>query len=143
MVEGGTINLRSQGDVVLADNAKLNTAGGSITYAAGFINTTKLLTRDGRMVDVSSADPRRRYAGIFGAHTETHPKWGKAIYGESSILNVGTYRDNFTEGKNAGTLNIVAQALSGFDRANVQAGVQRGATQRALEQQSAGRHRQY
>lgn len=131
-VEGGTINLRSQGDVVLADNVSLNTSGGSITYAAGFINTTKLLTQDGHLVDIGSADPNQRYAGIFGEHTEIHPKWGKTTYGETSALTIGTYRDSFTEGKNAGTLNIVAQALHGLDRANLQAGAQRGATQRAL-----------
>ncbi|HEY3698314.1 MAG TPA: filamentous hemagglutinin N-terminal domain-containing protein, partial [Spongiibacteraceae bacterium] len=138
MVEGGTINLHSQGDVAFNDNATLNTAGGSITYAAGLINTTKLMTSDGRVVDIGKADPNQRYAGIFGEHSVTHFKWGKTDYGQTSALTLGTYYNSFTEGKNAGSLNIAAQALQGFDRANIQAGMQRGPTQRDITTGPAG-----
>ena len=138
MVEGGTINLRSEGDVVLRDNATLNISGGSVTYAAGLLNTTKLLTIDGRIVDIGKADPKQRYAGILGAHTLTHPKWGSSTYGETSVFTVGTPVNRFTEGRNGGRLNIVAQALSGFDRANVQASTTRAATQRALSSAARG-----
>ncbi|HET8710302.1 MAG TPA: filamentous hemagglutinin N-terminal domain-containing protein, partial [Spongiibacteraceae bacterium] len=130
MVEGGTINLHSQGDVALNDGATLNTAGGSITYAAGLLNTTKLMTIDGRIVDIGKADPNQRYAGIFGEHTETHPKWGLATYGKTSVFTLGSYVGSFIEGADAGTLNITAQALQGLDRAKIKAGVQRGSTQR-------------
>ncbi len=131
-VTGGAINLRSQGDVVIGKDATLNMAGGSVTYQAGFLNTTKLLSADGRIVDIGSADPDRLYIGMFGEHSQTHPKWGKAIFGRDSIFSVGTWSDSYTEGRDAGALNIVTSALAGFDQASIRAGAPRSANQRAL-----------
>ena len=128
----GAINLSSQGDVLFGANATLNLTGGSTTYASGYVNTTKLLTSDGRIVDIGSADPSRQYIGIFGEHTVTHPKWGKTVVGQNSLFSKGTYRQGFTEGNDGGALDINAQTAYGLDLATIQAGATAGINQRAL-----------
>lgn len=127
LAAGGTINLSSQGDVVMGDNAHLNIAGGSVSYRSGTVNTTKLKSK-GRIVDIGAADPTRTYDGIFGEHEETHAKWGKAVFTSKSF---STYREGFTEGRAGGALNIDTQTMYGFDRVDLQAGATTGLFQRA------------
>lgn len=129
MVSGGSIGLVSAGDVVMSNGATLDVSGGSISYAAGLVNTTKLLA-NGRIIDIGSADPNLVYTGIFGEHTVTHPKWGATIFGQNSLFAQGTYQSALTKGADGGDLSITAPMLYGFDLATINAGVVSGATQR-------------
>ncbi|HSB97605.1 MAG TPA: filamentous hemagglutinin N-terminal domain-containing protein, partial [Spongiibacteraceae bacterium] len=129
MITGGTINMASQGDTVIADQATLNIAGGSTAYASGLENTTKLLSGN-RIIDIGSADPNRQYDAILGSHTDVHPKWGKTFYGTNSFFTKGTYREGFTVGSAGGALSIDTQSMYGFDKANLLAGVNSGILQR-------------
>jgi len=129
MIAGGTIDMASQGDTVIADQATLNIAGGSTAYASGLENTTKLLSGN-RIIDIGSADPNRKYDAILGSYTDVHPKWGKTFYGTNSFFTKGTYREGFTVGSAGGTLSIDTQSMYGFDSANLVAGVNSGISQR-------------
>ena len=116
LIEGGTINLNSGGDVVVNSGAVTNISGGSITYRDGYINTTKLLSATGHVVDISKANPNEQYTSIFGIVTELHQKWGVTTTWD--ILGVlggaGQFEKGYTQGMAAGALNIQSP-LTAFD----------------------------
>ena len=128
-LSGGTIALRSHGDVILAQGSTLDLAGGQIQYTGGVIDTTKLVTAGGQTVDIGSANPNVFYTGIANTTTANDPKWGT-----SSTSNVagGTYVPGYVEGKDAGTLQISAPAFV-FD-AGVKASTAAGVYQRLPDQ---------
>lgn len=103
---GGTINLISQGDIIVAPGATVDVTGGRIDYTAGYIATTKLIEQ-GRVVDISAADPTHRYDRIFGSVTRTSAKWGTE---ETWQVNgaQATYVAAYSEGRSAGTVSFNA-----------------------------------
>lgn len=129
---GGNVNLQSRGDVVMSSGTTFDLRGGITTYTGGALSTTKLLS-GGQLIDIGSADPNRRYDGIFGSYVETHDKWGKTTYGLGSIFNTGVYNDTFDAGSDAGALTITSQTLYGFDLATLKAAAYSGPTQRAAD----------
>ncbi len=111
--KGGDIKLTSSGDVVVNHGAVTNISGGSLAYQDGYINTTKLMTISGRVVDISDADPNEQYASIFGVVTESHAKWGvNTVYNILDQFGLGQFEKGYTEGKAAGNLNIQSPLLS-------------------------------
>lgn len=137
MTSAGTINLRSANDVVMAKNAAIDISGGSITYKEGLVATTKLISQ-GRIIDIGDANPNRVYDGILGQHVEYHPKWGKSIYGATSVFTVGENMPGYTDGKAGGTLQIDTRALYGFDLLNLSAGTTVGIRQLPLSKMPTG-----
>lgn len=108
---GGEINLTASGDVIIHDGADFNISGGSVAYQDGFINTTKLINDNGQVVDISAADPNQHFKAIFGTFTETHTKWGaKTLW--NLLPQKGQFERGYTEGKNAGDLNVKAPLLA-------------------------------
>jgi filamentous hemagglutinin len=111
--KGGTINLTSGGDVIVNPNAKINISGGSINYQSGYINTTKLLTDYGSIVDIGDADPNQPYKSVFGFYNEVHQKWGVTkVWQNDALLGKGRFEQGYVEGLDAGSLNIKTPALS-------------------------------
>ncbi|KJV07434.1 hypothetical protein VZ94_04710, partial [Methylocucumis oryzae] len=106
---GGEVNFTSSGSVIINSGATVDISGGSIDYQSGFINTTKLITEYGQVVDISDADPNQRYAAIFGVVTETHEKWGVTqVWDNRGMLGQGRFEEGYTQGLDAGNLNISA-----------------------------------
>ena len=102
---GGSINLLSHGDVIVAGGSMLDVAGGAIHYTGADINTTQLLTTTGQIVNISAADPNQTYAGIVNSLTINNTTWGVTqTYNTSS----GSYSPGYTEGKDAGTVQLTA-----------------------------------
>ena len=126
---GGTVALRSEGDVILQSGAVVDVSGGKVEYQAGFLNTTQLIS-EGRLYDISTADPKRRYDGIYGTYERVHRKWGV-----SQVFNTlgATYGRNFEpgyiEGKDAGSLSIDANRSLALD-GTLRGGATRGRWQR-------------
>jgi len=111
---GGTVNLYSEGGVVVKEGATIDFSGGSIEYQGGDITTSQLLYK-GRLYDVATATADRLYSGL-GADKTIH-------------------EEGYVEGKDAGSLRIVAPvaALQGTVKGNTVAGrYQRGGTGDAL-----------
>jgi filamentous hemagglutinin len=109
---GGTITLNSDGAVFVAPQASLNISGGSINYLPGYINTTKLIGTNGRVYDISQADPNQSYVGIAG-NSVTNSKWGvtQTFPGLGSADPQGQFESGYVEGKDAGSLAILAPRL--------------------------------
>jgi filamentous hemagglutinin len=102
---GGSINLLSHGDVIVAPGSMLDVAGGEIQYTPGVVNTTELLTTTGQIVNIGAADPNQTYAGIVNSVTAGDPKWGVS---QTYATVPGTYEPGYTEGKDAGTVQLTA-----------------------------------
>ncbi|HER27604.1 MAG TPA: filamentous hemagglutinin N-terminal domain-containing protein, partial [Rhodospirillales bacterium] len=119
MAAGGTINLESQGDVIVKSGTMLDVSGGHISFRPGTIGTTKLIS-EGRIIDIGEADPGLRYEGIFTA------------------IPLKTFSPGYIEGKDAGQLNILAPGgvvLQG----DVKGATSRGVFQRDLPRSLGGR----
>ena len=109
--QGGKIQLYAEGDVTVAAAAKLNIQGGSIHYTEGEIATTQLL-KDGKLVDISKADPNVIYDGI--------------ATGKAGVDQLPA----FDQGQNAGSLLITTRKLD--LRGSITGGAQVGDLQRTL-----------
>jgi filamentous hemagglutinin family protein len=111
--------------------AVINVMGGYTTYAAGYLDTTKLLTADGnQIVDISEASPNVLYAGIAGTFTVDHSRWGvTTTYNDLLFVNQqGTYDPGYVQGGNAGSVTIGGFAVLG---GAIDAGAVQGTYQRA------------
>lgn len=60
---GGSVQLLSEGSVDLDAEAQINIKGGKVNYAGGQLVTTGLV-KDGKVVDISAADPNQVYEGM-------------------------------------------------------------------------------
>jgi filamentous hemagglutinin len=118
---GGTVNIQSQGDVILAPTSTINVSGGYIQYTGGYIDTSELLTPWGQTIPVASASPDVPYLGIDNSTTTTDAKWGVTNTYETTD---SYYAPGYVEGKDAGTLSLVATAfiLDGTVSANTVVG---------------------
>lgn len=104
---GGSVILKSEGDVVVAKGATINVSGGAVTYDGGQIQTTQLVGADGRLYDIGTANPLLTYIGVVNPTvTQTFDKWGV----QAIIPTPGSshYESGYVEGSAAGTLQLAA-----------------------------------
>ncbi len=107
MTSGGTIDL--SGAVAVGNNATLNVAGGLLTYAAGNVATTALVTADGkRTVDIGRASVDDQYSGIAGSTTQTNSRFSQSVtYNNLGLASgAGTFEDSYFEGGSGGTITF-------------------------------------
>jgi filamentous hemagglutinin len=119
---GGTIAVQVHGDALLAPTSLVDVAGGQIQYTAGYLDTTKLITTTGQIVDIGSANPNVLYTGIANTTTVSDPKWNTS---HTYASTPQTFAPGYVEGKDAGTLSISAPqfVLDGSVNAGVVAGL--------------------
>lgn len=128
---GGEITLLSEGETFLETGSVIDVSGGSIRYEDGFVASTLLAFDDGRLVDISDADPDVIYAGIADVFVKTYDRWGVAETFMNSAPGAALRPEaGYVEGKDAGSISIRgADVVLG---ANLIAGVIRGRYQRQL-----------
>lgn len=109
---GGTINLNASGSVLVSQGATLNVSGGRIDWQSGYVKSSVLLGADGKTYPIASADPSRSYVGTLDAISQDDPHWGTKVTVTLPIRNSqGQYLAGYTEGKDAGSINIVSPAV--------------------------------
>ncbi len=101
-------------NVVVKPGADIDISGGWTHYQAGTIVTSRLVTADGRVVDISQADPNETYIGFAGGQQVDHARWG-VVDNFMSVWSSGrqSYGD-YTEGHDAGTLSLIGASIA-FD----------------------------
>ncbi len=102
--QGGTVNIRSQGETILETGAHINLSGGSVQYTADTVKST-LLFSNGQRVEASEADGDVKYDGIATRYVINHDRWNK-----TQTVDLGEYTKydlGYTDGKSAGALNTV------------------------------------
>ena len=105
---GGTVNIRSEGDIVTRAGSRIDVSGGSVRYSDGFVKSTQL-TSQGQVFDIATAPANRIYDGIAGVFTTKDPKWGVTRSWSAPGAQNGQYETGYVEGKKAGMI-----ALQGF-----------------------------
>ncbi|WP_296782160.1 filamentous haemagglutinin family protein [Variovorax sp.] len=105
---GGHINLKAGGSVITRAGSMLDIAGGSVKYGDGWIDTTKLLSADGRVVDIGRATPDMQYVGIAGRFSDSHARWGVTDDWRSALIGRPRFEPGYTEGRDAGSIQVFA-----------------------------------
>ncbi|MBS0375210.1 MAG: filamentous hemagglutinin family protein [Proteobacteria bacterium] len=104
---GGTVSLNSTGDVVVASGSTINVSGGAVNYTPGYLQTTKLVSSTGKVVDVGSANPNQTFVSVLNPSLQqVSDRWG--VITEVSTPGVGQYDPGYVQGANAGTVSITA-----------------------------------
>ena len=101
--------------MIVNPGAVADISGGSVKYKGGYIETTKLLSSTGKLVDINDADPNERYLSVFGTVTREHPKWGEnatETWNVMGSIGTGRFERGYTDGKAAGALNIISPLAS-------------------------------
>ena len=118
MTKGGNVTLSTLGfkaappvgadipSIRLDPSATIDFSGGWVRYAAGYVHYSKLVTADGRIVDISDADPNDDYVAVGNGFVEQLPQLSTPIVHANSLLQGGTFEAGYVEGRDAGALTI-------------------------------------
>ncbi len=138
MTKGGNINIgvtRSTNVLLTPDQLStidiaagslLDVSGGWVHYNAGTVRTSKLLTSDGRIVDISQADPNDSFVAVGDGFTDVQAAFGVSRTYANSVLQGSHAEAAYDEGRDAGSLVIASPAarLEGSIYGQVFAGAQ-------------------
>ncbi|WP_081616775.1 filamentous haemagglutinin family protein [Thiobacillus thioparus] len=127
LTTGGNVKLQSEGDVVIRSGASIDVSGGSVRYRDGYVYTSQLVSQSGKTYDISEAPVDEVYVGFANEKLISGDKW----LDDQSIKAMGKFEAGYVEGKDAGTVQIVAHDLS------LSAGVLHGATTAGPYQRNA------
>lgn len=95
---GGSIVLRSEGDVIVGDGARLDVSGGSIRYTDGMVGKTYLTGVDGKLYDFMSAPKNLQYRDVInianrlergyteGADAGSIQLWGSRVASNGTLV---------------------------------------------------------
>jgi filamentous hemagglutinin family protein len=97
--------------VRIARDSKIDFSGGWVTYAAGQVRTSRLITNDGRIVDISEANPNDVYVGVAEGFTEIQPRFGVVRAHLNAPASGQRFDPAYDEGRDAGMLTIAAPAV--------------------------------
>ena len=105
-IAGGSVAINTSGSVNLQPGSTVNVSGGSINYAGATVATTKVVTANGQVLDISKATPDQAYTGLATGFATGSSKWG-ASQSFTNGLEPSTYYDpGYTQGGNGGSLSI-------------------------------------
>ncbi|MEI8298301.1 MAG: filamentous hemagglutinin family protein [Pseudomonadota bacterium] len=109
---GGTVSMSSTGSVIVSQGAKIDLSGGQIDWQAGYVKSSVLLGANGAAYNINAADPNRAYVGTLDSISVSDPHWGTAVSAASFGRDPrGVYTPGYVEGKDAGTLTIIAPGM--------------------------------
>src|SRR5262249_13681255 len=111
-INGGTISLNAGGSVVDQSGATINVSGGSIAYTGATVQTTKIVSADGHIFDISQATPDRIYQGIYSGSTTVHTKWGVVDTFTNPMANGAYFEPGYIYGGAGGSLSITTPSLA-------------------------------
>lgn len=119
-VDGGSVQIGSQGDVLVEQGSEIDVSGGSVTYEDDGVSTTKLVS-NGRVYDIAEAPETLQYDQILNTYTKDYAKWGVRRVWE---IVPNRREPGYVHGYDAGTVNVIASrgALEGTLRGGVVVG---------------------
>ncbi|MQY51005.1 filamentous haemagglutinin family protein [Rhodocyclus gracilis] len=114
---GGSIALRSAGSVIVKAAAELDVSGGRVDYAAATVSESRAITTGGQSYRLNDAPTAGSYTGL---------------------ITVNRQEAAYTEGKSAGTVQIVGNSVAVDGKLN--AATVRGARQRNVGNPASDRY---
>lgn len=112
--QAGTVNLNSEGDIVVHKDAVIDIAGGSVDVLAGYVQSTDLVS-NGILYNIARADPNLIY---------------------TQLLTDSYYQSAYTQGAQAGSIKINSRDL--LLDGTIQAGAVNGVYQRSQSERQNG-----
>ncbi len=110
LAAGGTVALRSEGDIVLRSGSKIDVSGSSVAVTGGYGSTSKLVSQ-GQVYDLTQAKGDRVYQVLINdRYAVTDPKWG--VTRSYGLLGNRRYYQSYVEGKDAGKVILQAKAYA-------------------------------
>jgi filamentous hemagglutinin family protein len=110
MTKGGSVSFGNS-SVTVKSGAVVDISGGWVTYQAGNIRQSQVVTANGQVIDISQADPNGNYIGIYNGFVIDHDHWGiKETYSDPLHADMH-YEASYTEGRDAGSLSVTANAI--------------------------------
>jgi len=107
---GGNATFVSTGDIVAAKDATIDVSGGQTTYTGAMVNTSQLLTADGKIVDIANAKEDVTYTGVVSpTKAVTHDRWG--VIESVGQQTAGHYEAGYVQGSSAGTVTFDAPTM--------------------------------
>lgn len=111
---GGKIRLVAD-EIILKDGALIDASGGGVRYKGDALSTTMLLSGN-TIHSIGSAPPSLRYDKILGTWEKNYQKHGvrETISGfyTGGANSVGNYVGSYVQGKDAGSIEFLAQRLA-------------------------------
>jgi len=105
----GTISLRAEGAVNVGPGAVFDVSGGSTRTSAAAGRTSQLVTENGQVVDITVARADQRYVGFADTFTRNVDAPREGLLSSTRFDSPVTRAvGGFTEGKAAGTVEIIA-----------------------------------
>ncbi|MEG0818367.1 MAG: hypothetical protein RSG56_02890, partial [Brevundimonas sp.] len=113
--QGGTIAVSSN-EIVAHKGAVFDISGGSIDYAAGYIQSTRMLGSDGKLYDLGKAPVGVKMLAVGNAFVVNHDRWGEAfqeVYAQPLFSSARSVRweAGYTVGRDAGVLSLSAPTV--------------------------------
>lgn len=100
---GGEVSIQSEGSITVSKGAKIDVSGGKVTHTGASVSSSYLIRDDGKIINISEADPNRVYLGVFGDS-------------KNGLVNSnGLFYKNeqgYIEGKDAGSITIAAPSIA-------------------------------
>ncbi len=107
-VDQNTLGMVPKPLVSVDASATIDFSGGWANYQAGQIRTSQLITADGRLVDIGSADPNDIFIGLLDSVTQALPQLTTPYKFSNTLQTVSHFEPGYSEGHDAGSLNISA-----------------------------------
>ncbi|MGI9210868.1 MAG: filamentous hemagglutinin family protein [Methylococcaceae bacterium] len=104
---GGSLSIRSSGDLIAQPGSVLDVSGGSVRYLPGWIETSQLRS-GGVLYDIGRADPSRHYDALLKVGETLHPAWGLVNRWLNAGVGLARFDSGYVEGKAGGTLDLAA-----------------------------------
>lgn len=93
--------------VTINKGALIDVSGGWVTYQAGQIKTSQLLTTDGRVVDIGAASLSDSYLSVYTGASITHDRWGVVETWKTITKGLtGGTTASYREGSDAGSVTV-------------------------------------
>jgi filamentous hemagglutinin family protein len=106
---GGTISLKAGGSIITREGSLLDVSGGSVRYEGGWNHTTKLVTANGQIIDISDALPGMSLVALANGFTRHNEHWGVTQTWVNPLSKeAGRFEPGYSEGREGGAITIFA-----------------------------------
>ncbi len=111
LTRGGQVSFGSA-EFTAKPGATVDVSGGWVTYQAGQVQTSQLVTRGGQIVDIGNADPNGDYVGLVNPFTTVNTRFGVTNKFSNGTLQGVQTVGQCSEGRDAGSLAINAPTIA-------------------------------
>jgi filamentous hemagglutinin family protein len=118
--------------ITIAKGAVFDIAGGWVTYDAGYVLSSELITSAGGAVNIANGDPNGNYVAVVNGFTAAQPHFGISQTYYNAAIQGEQYNGAYDEGRDAGALEVIGTEIA-FD-GTVYANAFAGANQLAAAQ---------